>query len=149
MAGLADREEMLPSLTWQRIERRLLPLDATRADLALRARAFHVWQDRQKLLAIIEAAFGTCAPFNKLVREVFVASFLPDAANKRAGKRSSLRLRDDAKGGAALGTAPVVVFSQFQFSVSVSPSASVAPPERPVLAFGASAPFTKPSPLVS
>ena len=28
-------------------------------------------RDRQKLLAVIEATFGTFSPFNKLVREIF------------------------------------------------------------------------------
>ena len=33
-------------------------------------------RDRQKLLAVIEASFGTAAPFNQLVREVLNARAL-------------------------------------------------------------------------
>ena len=42
-------------------------------------------RDRQKLLAVIEASFGTMAPFNQLVLEVFNAQILglKDASRRR------------------------------------------------------------------
>ena len=47
-------------------------------DLAVRLTSFDAGaakcfldRDRQKLLAVIEATFGTFSPFNKLVRELF------------------------------------------------------------------------------
>ena len=59
------------------IELRLLS-DDLKGELAMilgkfdagKARCF-LHQDRQKLLAVIEAAFGTLAPFNKVVRSIF------------------------------------------------------------------------------
>lgn len=41
----------------------------TRFDAA-KARCYHE-RDRQKLLAVVESAFGTCDPFNKAVRAIF------------------------------------------------------------------------------
>ena len=37
---------------------------------AAKARCF-LDKDRQGLLAVIEASFGTCAPFNKIIRALF------------------------------------------------------------------------------
>jgi hypothetical protein len=42
--------------------------------------------DRQKVLSIIESAFGCCAPFNKIVRGIFRKSAL-DFVLKEARKR--------------------------------------------------------------
>ena len=50
-------------------ETNTLAADLTRFDAA-QAKCFHD-RDRQRLLAVIEAAFGTCAPFNKIVRGIF------------------------------------------------------------------------------
>ena len=47
-----------------------LPRRLSRFD-ASKARCF-VDRDRQKLLAVIEAAFGSCVPFNHIVRAIFV-----------------------------------------------------------------------------
>ena len=47
----------------QSIEQQLLRFDAGKAVCTVEA-------DRQRLLAVIEAAFGTAAPFNNLVRGV-------------------------------------------------------------------------------
>ena len=55
-------------------------------------------RDRQKLLAVIEASFGTAVPFNLLVREVLNARVLglkeasrqsPNAGSRRAGRTAS------------------------------------------------------------
>ena len=44
--------------------RQLARFDASKAQCFLN-------RDRQRLLAVIESSFGTCQPFNKLVRAVF------------------------------------------------------------------------------
>ena len=50
-------------------------------------------RDRQKLLAVIEASFGTTAPFNQLVREVLNARALglkEVSRNVKAGNQRSV-----------------------------------------------------------
>ena len=49
------------SLGGEEVERALLSFDALKAKCFLRS-------DRERLLAVIEASFGDCKPFNKLVR---------------------------------------------------------------------------------
>ena len=46
-------------------------------------------RDRQRLLAVIEASFGTAAPFNQLVREVLNKQVLglKEASRSPAGRR--------------------------------------------------------------
>jgi hypothetical protein len=52
-------------------------------------------RDRHKLLAVIEAAFGTLTPFNKLVRSIFAAKI------EGAGKGGTAVATKGAGGGAS------------------------------------------------
>lgn len=66
---------------------------------AAKARCFHD-KDRQRLLAVIEAAFGTCAPFNKIVRSIFERNLRRDPVAERKiagtyGGQFSLLQRND------------------------------------------------------
>ena len=62
-------------------------------------------RDRQKLLAVIEASFGTTAPFNQLVLEVLNARVL----GLKEASRSAKPVKGRAGRGASVDTDVVVV----------------------------------------
>ena len=51
-------------------------------------------RDRQKLLAVIEASFGTTAPFNQLVVEVLNKQVLGLSSNSRRSPATKVRRKD-------------------------------------------------------
>lgn len=62
MGGTHERLHVY-SLGGKEVERALLSFDALKAQCFLKG-------DRERLLGVIEAAFGDCKPFNKLVRGI-------------------------------------------------------------------------------
>jgi hypothetical protein len=72
------------------LEETLMNFDAGKAKCFLE-------RDRQMLLAIVETSFGTTAPFNSLVRDIFdeqlrgniKSSFVEDASSFKKSKRTS------------------------------------------------------------
>ena len=62
MGGTHERLHVY-SLGGEEVQRALLSFDALKAKCFLRS-------DRERLLAVIEAAFGDCNPFNQLVRGI-------------------------------------------------------------------------------
>ena len=79
-----------------------LKLSLSRFDAA-KAQCYYD-RDRQKLLAVIEASFGTAAPFNQLVREVLNAQVL----GLKGGSHSAKAVKGRS-GRAASNEADVVV----------------------------------------
>ena len=49
----------------------LLTLEESLANFDAAKAGCYLSSDRQRLLGVIEATFGTCAPFNKLIKEMF------------------------------------------------------------------------------
>ena len=76
MGGSLERIEIIPlTETEDKEQARMRLIEQFAMFDAAEAECFKV-EDRQKLLAVIEASFGTAAPFNQLVREVLSARAL-------------------------------------------------------------------------
>jgi hypothetical protein len=50
-------------------------------------------RDRDKLLAVVEASFGTLRPFNRIVRDLFAEKLEEVAAQRRVRKKLQLKMK--------------------------------------------------------
>ena len=93
--GDSDEEQQTAR---QRVTENLASIQAERAQCYLAS-------DRERLLAVIEASFGTVAPFNHLVREVLNARLL----GLKEASRSAKAVKGRSGRGASVETDVVVV----------------------------------------